>query len=172
VALIINIQDFQSADFKLPVNSLTNNDLQAVIDRVEMEVLGDLLGEELTILFLNDLQSGVPQSSIYLDLFNKFRIKATICEPIYVSKGIKNMLKNSVVFEYLKLIETQHTMVGTASGQSETSSKYSALNSSKVIESYFNATRTFNAITKFICENIHNYPLYEGVGFRDNISII
>ncbi len=172
MAQIINIQDFQSADFKLPVNSLTNNELQAVIDRVETEVLEDLLGEELAILFLNDLQNGVPQSSIYNDIFNKFRIKATICEPLYVSKGIKNMLKNYVVFEYSKLIETQHTMVGTASGQSETSSKYSALNSSKVIESYFNATRTFNAITKFICENIHNYPEYEGIGFRDNISII
>ena len=148
-----------------------NDDLEAVIDRLEVEVLQDLLGKELYDLFIADLDGGdipeAPQTQRFIDIYNAIYEDETI---IIRSEGMLAMLRIFIWFEWTKQTGMQNTPVGMIKNEFENGTNLSNVNAG--IESTYNrAIKSYRAIVDYIIINSTTYPEYGSKGIiRQYIS--
>jgi len=158
MANIIQISDFDGGRFSIAVNSFQENELQAYIDQYQKEALIDLLGLELYELLILDLDAnGVPQSQIYLDIFNDFYKE--IYGEYERSQGIKFYLKGIIYFHYVRDLYNRQTTVGVKKVKGENSD---SVNVFDIYTRYNNSIETGKVIQAYIYNNDTDYPTFKG----------
>jgi len=163
---ILNITDFNSGRYKIPLNPEQNTDLQIQIDYVENYYLKRLFGIDLYNLFIADLALpvvGEPTDPRFVKVFDSFDYQYTN-DCIYTSEGIKEMLKGLTYFYYLRDLNKIVTTVGTTIAKSANSENVSAL-WANVTSRYNESVDTFNVIQLYMNNfNSVDYPEFEGNG--------
>jgi len=139
----------------------TESDLQDYIDKYEVDYLQDLLGCELYGLFIADLVNGVPQTQIYIDIYNKFCIDDD-CGHQRVSEGMITMLEKFIFFEYVRDQKVKNTNTGNVVSQAE-ASRETMFPESRLYTIYNEGIKSYCNIQWYICENLTDYPTFEGI---------
>ncbi len=172
MARFIQVSDFHNGEFLLSTQSDTT-ELQAIIDRLEVEVLQDLMGREMYDAFIADLDTNVfpqaPQEQRFIDIYNPFYLDDT-CR--LRSEGIIKMLQMFIWFEAIKDQGQENTPVGIVTNQFENSTNRS--NSMAGIgRTYNRAVNTFNDIAHYINLESSIYPEYNCKGIiKQVISLV
>ena len=157
---IITISDLNGR-FSIPRNNYTEDKLSEQIDFFEKKYLIELLGSDLYDAFISDLSSGIPQTQIYLDIFNSFSIDED--RGILSSHGIKSMLLHFIYFEIISDFSAKLTLSGVQKNNSDNSSNITDVQSGKW-RHYNYGVESYRAIQKYICDNPDDYPEFNGVG--------
>lgn len=160
---ILNITptNFKNALIYIATNVHTEDDLQTYIDEFEVEYLQEMLGCELYELFVADLVNGVPQTQIYIDIYNKFCIDDDLCGTQRVSEGIVKMIEKFIFWEYIKDQKVKDTSSGNVVNVNE-ASRETVFSATRVFDTYNKAIKSYKAIQWFICENSSDYPKFNG----------
>ena len=108
--MITKISDYIGY-FALAKNQHTDDSLQAYIDRFEEQALRMLFQCEYDN-FIADLVDGVPQSAKWLDVYNKF-YECGYCGINYESKGLLDLIKSFVFYNYSIESNVTNTILGT-----------------------------------------------------------
>ena len=163
---VIQTSDFQEqGKFYIPFNTQlcgSEEDLQNYIDEYEENILNDLLGCELTTLFLADLVNGVPQTQIYLDIYNKICIDLD-CGQIRTD-GMKKMLMGFIFFQYMRDQSNARDLTGINQKSSENSTSVT-WRKSGLYTFHNKALKSYNGIQQYICDPDYkeNYPTFNGI---------
>lgn len=149
-------------------NEFTDPKIQLYIDRYEVRYLTDLLGSAVYDLFVLDLlptpavPTSVPQSAIYLSIFNPFADDdGNTNGNIHISEGMVDMLKFFIMFEYANDNQYNFAITG-ATKDSFSNSELAKINVTNAIDNYNLGIKTYREIQWFICDNSTDYPLYNG----------
>ncbi len=120
MGILINTSDFKNQDlyakYYIPFSSSvcgSEEKLKGYIERYEKKYLIQLLGVELSKLFIADLVDQVPIDPIYLDIYNSIEEDLTTGDSAYSSfcgcdrkiictNGMKSMILGFVFFEYMR----------------------------------------------------------------------
>jgi hypothetical protein len=160
MANILQPDDFSSGEYKVPQNCFDS--IQDYLDKYEKNYLTRILGAELYDLFIADLVSGVPQTQIYLDIFNEFRIDEDRC--IRISEGLKETLKQFCYFHIIRDLGVKKGIGGVGKYNSEVSE--TGYNGFNIVEAYNEGVDNVKAIQWYICENDADYPTFNGDYFK------
>jgi len=165
MSIILQIEDFETGWFTTPLATKQETALQEKIDDVELEYLPQLLGVELYVLFMADLDpQGVPQTQRFLDIYNSFQIQVDDCgtNEIHQSLGMKKMLKAIVYFLYQRDQYTRATDNGPKRTRSENSEGIRKVEHD-IFSRWNRAVRWWQAIQyRMETENPDDYPEYNG----------
>ena len=165
MANILIPDDFSSGEYKVPQNCFDS--IQDYLDKYEKQYLTRVLGADLYDLFIADLVSGVPQTAIYLSLFDEFRIDDDRCIRIY--EGMKEMLKQFCYYHIIRDLGVKKGIGGVGKYNSEVSDTgYKGFN---INEAYNEGVDNVGVLQWFICENDADYPTYNGDYFKYSSSI-
>lgn len=127
------------------------------------DFLIDLLGCDLYDLFIADLVNDVPQTQRFIDIFDKFCIDDTVGTGKQKrSKGIKVMLKGFTYYNIVRDSDFFNTISGNVRNDMSNSSAVSGVEMG-INERYNIAVGSYWAIQWFICDNLTDYPEYNGV---------
>ena len=160
--LNITYDDFGKGKFELHHGMYEQTKIQAYIDKYERQYLVKLLGVDLFNLFVADLVAGVPQSAIYLKIYNPFEYDNVNCY-VYISEGMIDMIKGFVYYQYLKDLTNTVAVSGNVRPMGENSENVSKLNS-MIYTRYNDSVRTYKKIQKYICDFNSDYLQYNGIG--------
>jgi len=143
---------------KYAVSQSCYDGLDTYIEKYEKDFLVRLMGAELYLLFIADLDAAtpqVPQTTRFLDLYNSFDIDESNC--IRSSEGLRQMIVQFVYFYYSRDINFEPTDSGMMRTVSEVSSilPYTGFN---LVESYNEGITNYKEIQWFICDNSDVYP--------------
>jgi len=172
--IILSTSDFQErGKFYIPFN--TNlcgsvQELQAYIDRYEKRYLLDLLGCELTELFIADLVDGIPQSAIYISLYNEIcvdlsRSISSHCNcnaERIISRGMKSMLMGFIFFEYMRDQPNAKGLTGVNKQKAENATMV-PFGTWGISEYYNESIEDYKNIHYYIYENKEFYHQYNGI---------
>lgn len=166
----VSTGDFETGEFLISNQSDTTK-LQAIIDRLEVEVLQDLLGKTLYDLFIADLDDvpfpQVPQTQRFIDIYNAFYEDEDI---IIRSEGFIKMLQMFIYFEYIRQSDKQSTPVGMVINDFENGISASAV-MANLERQYNRAIRSYRAVVDYMLLDTATYPEYDGKGIiRDYLS--
>jgi hypothetical protein len=160
---IISASSFDTGKFKLAVNRLTEADITTFINQREREYLIKLLGAELYALFIADLDDGVPTTAKYVTIFNAGQWDFDVNNPT-ISNGMLQMLQGIVYYHYVKDNNAYHTITGLVSNNNENSNPEIMEKGAQIItQKYADAMATYDAIQRYIKENLSVYPQFNGV---------
>ena len=173
---LLTTSDFNSGYHKLSINKY--GDLAEYITKFEDRYMCRMLGEELYSLYLADLDPAcVPQSSRFLEIFNSFCKEVNnlgwccyhnyptrdCCTELLESEGIKEMQKGFVYWEYIINQPNQQSPVGPVKKLGANSEALDNTENAHLARSRWNrAVETFDAIQKYICNNLDVYPEFKG----------
>jgi hypothetical protein len=155
---IIQLTDFESGEYTIPQDCYS--DIQPYLDKYEKKYLIELLGCELYDLFIADLVGGVPQTQIYIDIYNE------ICEDegssIVRSEGMKTMLIELVYFYIVRDLAVKKSSSGVGFNVNEVTEgpTYSGFN---IVESFNEGVKNYNVIQWYMSDNHNDYPTRNGV---------
>lgn len=158
---ILTVDDFSNGKYYIPTNPQQETDLVEYIDRYEKTYLVRLFGVELYNLFITDLAGGVPTSPRFIFIFEPFIDQTD--NYLTESKGIKEMLKGLLYFEYLRDRVSTVTTDGIQLTKSENADIMNGINHS-LVSRYNEAIITFKVIQNYMhTVNDADYPEFEGV---------
>lgn len=163
MANILALTDFEVGEYTIPDDCNTDAKFQTYLDKYEKKYLIELLGCDLYDLFIADLVSGVPQTQIYLDIFNE------ICEDnnntIQRSEGIKTMLIELVYFYLVRDLGVKKSTSGVGLNINEMTKgpTYSGFN---IVEAFNEGVKNYNVIQWYVRDNDTDYPEYNGQGLN------
>lgn len=133
------------------------DELDVYITRYEKHYLTLLLGADLYTTFIGDLNAAtpqVPQSAIYLAIYNPFDIDDSSC--VRTSEGMRLMLIQLIYFHFVRDQVYNNSPIGMVKGTSSTSGQPTYQDN--LVESYNRGVRNFHEIQWYICENDADYP--------------
>lgn len=162
MGIIITNADF-IGEYKVAQDSYTTSDIDAVIASNEKKLLVDLLGLELFDLFEADLVDRVPQTAIYLTIYNELFYTSQSCE--FHSKGMKAYLLGQLYLLYLRNNGIKNTTGGAVKQQYETSEQLDGQGYLPVIK-YNDSIDAGNIIQHYIRINDTDYPTFNGQGLQ------
>jgi hypothetical protein len=159
---ILNItpEDFESAPICIATNKHTEDGLQEYIDKFEVDYLQDLLGCELYDLFVADLLNGVPQTQIYIDIYEPF-CKDDNCGR-WRSEGIVKMVEKFIFWKYTRDQKVKNTNTGNIVNSNEVS-REAEFSESRIYTVYNEGICSYDAIQWYICDNLTDYPTFKGI---------
>ena len=150
-------------------NEFTDPKIQLYIDRFEPIYLTDLLGCDLYDLFVADLSptpaepTSVPQDAIYLSIFDAFTDDDGNTNGLqHRSEGMVEMLKFFVMFHYARDNQFDFAMTG-ATKNTFSNAEIADINGTNAIDNYNKGVETYQEIQWYICENLTDYPTYNGM---------
>lgn len=158
MGVLIVASDF-TYSFAVP-NSISN-DLEQFITDNEETILIDLMGADFYATFKADLVTKIPATAKYLTIYNSFA--KDFQNTIVKSKGMKEMLKGFLFFDFMRQIKYKNTTQGQVVNSSDTSTNvvYGSL------YKYLNdATDTYQSIQdyiQFIQPTDYVIPAFNGV---------
>jgi len=152
--------DYQNGTICIAVNSLIEPELQSYIDTFEKIYLQDLLGCNLYDLFIDDLDSNVPQTPRFSTIFNELCFE-TYCGIELKSLGIKEMLKRFIYWEWERKNRVKNTITGNRVNENEVS-REASFASSDIYQVYNEGIDTYKAIQSYICKNESDYSDFKG----------
>ena len=149
--------------YNIALTLQAETELDAMIEDVEKNTLQELLGCELYTLFIADLTVDtpqVPQTQIYIDIFDAFCFDHVLCGP-QTSKGMKDLLMAYTYFEWHRYNLNKSTSTGMVRGDSENSNSVLA-ESFGTYDKYNRAVYSYRSIQQYIYDNSTLYPTFEG----------
>lgn len=158
----VKATDFLTGELKIQQG--TNSSLQETVDKVEKDILQDLLGCALYSLFIGDWDVSNPNANEFSedrfkDIFNEF------CEDsdcgILKSIGIKTMLMHFIYFEFVRKMPFENALAGTRATVQETSERVTP-NQIGLFNYYNTGVENYQSIQRFICDNSSDYPEFKG----------
>ena len=157
MSLFVQASDFSVGELKLARGQFSEPDLQNTIDRLEPSILKDLLGCDLYDLFTTDWDPVTKTFSTarFTDLYNAF-CEDDNCGQVR-SKGMKEMLKYFVWYEYISEQAFQNRVTGERKQDAENSTR-AKFDEFAPFTKYNEAIDTYWAIQWFMCENSSTYP--------------
>ena len=162
---ILQASDFtEDPIYNIALTVQAECELDAMIADVEEDTLQDLLGCDLYTLFIADLTANTPQTpqtQIYIDIFEPFCFDHVLCGP-QKSKGMIDMLKGFVYFEWHRYNQNKSTSSGVVRADSENSNSVSG-EAFGTYNKYNRAIETYRSIQQYIYDNSTSYPEFEGV---------
>ena len=165
---ILQISDFQSGRYKIPVKTLQDEGLQEKIDFVENTYLPRLFGVELYDLFIADLAGtpSIPMSARFLQVFDPFNDQTDDC--LTQSEGMKVMLEGFVYYLYVRDRVTRVTTEGVKLTTGENSDNITAIGHD-ITSRYNEAILNYQTIQNYMLDvDPDTYPEFEGVHERFN----
>jgi hypothetical protein len=154
---IIQLSDFVG-EYELPTSKYM--DKQPYLDRYEKEYLIYLLGAELYKLFIADLDAnGEPQTPIYQNIYNPFEEDDHHC--VRYSEGMKLAIVQVVYFYLVRDLPVNKTNTGVMFNDNETA-KGPYYNGFNIVEAYNQGIKNLREIQWYICENMTDYPDFNG----------
>jgi hypothetical protein len=165
---ILQITDFASGVYKIPVKTTLDASLLAMIDKVESEYLVKLMGVELYDLFVADLAGtpSVPVSARFLQIFNAFNDQTDDC--LTQSDGMIEMLKGLVYYLYVRDNVTRLTTTGVKVTTGENSDNVTAIGHD-ITTRYNNAIENYKVIQNYmLIVDPDTYPEFAGVAQQYN----
>ena len=161
---ILQASDFtDNPIYNIALTMQAECEIDAMIDDVEKNTLQDLLGCDLYTLFIADLTvptPQVPQTQIYIDIFEPFCFDHELCGP-QNSKGMKDLLMGFVYFEWHRYNQNKSTSTGVVRGDSENSNLATA-EAFGIYNKYNRAVETYRSIQQYIYDNSTVYPDFAG----------
>jgi len=150
--------------FAISQNKYDVVDLRSYIDTYEKYYLIDLLGKELYDLFIADLDpiTGLPVTPRFIDIYNEIYLDENRCNEVSISRGIPELLKDFVYFEYTREQQIKNTITGNVKSNNENSVKANN-SSSRMMKLYNKGVDSFNVIAEYIVDNSATYPEYKGI---------
>lgn len=143
------------------------SDLDTFITDQEEKYLIEMLGAEFYTVFKADLTNKVPVTQKFLDIFNPF--KEDYNDTVVISKGMKEMLKGFIYFDYMRNEQYKATTQGTVVNSADTSKNVSPAN---LFNYYNDSVVTYCAIQKYINRiNPDDYTDLNFNGVHKRISI-
>ena len=187
--MIIATTDFKGR-YAIGQDQFTREQLENFIDENEKKYLRQLLGVELTKLFLADLSNGVPQSQRFIDIFNPFAediesgkvffntfsvsFEFFFCcdnnRKYIESEGLKQYLVAMIYFEYVRTFVANpaiQSMVSRDESNSDTAD-YNGLWNHNL---YNNGIETGKAIQWKCSDKSTDYPEFKGSWLNFNTPI-
>ena len=164
MGIIINKSDFIGEYALVKSNS---DDINLFIEKYEKEILSQLMGSDLLVLFQANLVAQIPITQIYLDIYNAFvkKVNGYTVE----STGLKDMCLAYVYFYYLRKLKVKASMNGAVVNETENATQS---NPTFLIPIYNRAIRTFKNIQYFIgADQADSYPAFVTV-YKDYTSIL
>ena len=160
-AQVITLNDFDSGRMKIPRTPWQAIDLHSYIDEQEEETLIRLLGLDLYVLFLADLDpQGVPQTARFLDIYNSF-VLSDDCNNCR-SRGMVHLLKGITFFHIQRDQPVKATTTGPKRKKGENSENMD-MSSFDIFTRYNNSVDDYFCIRQKICNEIDLYPEFKGV---------
>lgn len=156
-AILIRTTDFTTGQTKIAQGNYT--DLGSYLNRYEQDYLVNLLGVDLYALFAAQVTSYTVAAGIYKDLYDPFKVDEG--NLIIESKGMLEMLKGFMYFEYMRKSQIKNTAFGAVKQVSEVS-RESAYTEFNIYAAYNESINTYNAIQWYIKNNDTVYPSYNG----------
>jgi len=153
--------NFENALICIATNKDTENGLQQYIDNYEEVYLTKMLGCDLYKLFIADLVNGVPQTQIYIDIYEKFCYDEDGCGTQIKSEGMVKMLEKFIFFEYTRNQKVKNTNTGNIVNMNEVSREANYTETS-IFQNYNEAIESNDAIQWFICDNEASYQTFNG----------
>lgn len=135
-----------------------NDKIDVFIEEYEEQILVDLLGQDLFDLFQNDLVAKVPQTDIYLAIYNKFTEYDN--NFAYTSTGMKKLVLSLIYFEMSRDNSQKNTQVGTVKNVTEVSE---SLSPTYLFKIYNEGIKNYKAIQRYILDNLSDYPDFKGI---------
>lgn len=154
--ITIRSTDF-TGRYTIAQNSFT--DIDKFIDLYEEQYLQDLLGVTLYNLFKADVSTYVPQTPIYLAIFNKFAEDKD--RQINRSAGMKNMLLGFIYWHFQRQDMVKQTTTGPVQGSPEVSTAI-PIEYTQLYSIYNESIDIYRAIQCYIKERESDYPDYNG----------
>lgn len=163
-----------TSDFKgywnVSENKFGTEDFELYIQMYQVEILKDLLGCSLYDLFVADLLEvdgrDIPQSAIYLDIYNEIcneNLTSLCCSCTkHKSYGMVDMLKSMIRFYWLRDMKYKQTISGTSVMDSENSIVIKSLHYN-LTNNINRGTESYRSIQCYIEDNKTNYETYEGI---------
>ena len=166
---ILQVTDFQSGRYKIPVKTVQDSGFTSIIDKVENTYLPRLFGVELYDLFIADLSVGTPQvpsDPRFLKVFNAFNDQTDDC--LTQSEGMKVMLEGLVYYLYIRDRVTRVTVDGVKVTTGENSDNVTAIGHD-ITSRYNEAILNYQTIQNYMLNvDPDTYPEFEGVHERFN----
>ena len=160
--LNITPSNFESGLTHISVSVHQEAELQIFIDEFEKDYLVDMLGCELYDLFIADLNNGIPQTPIYLSIYNEFCIDKGVCRNQWKSEGMVKMLEKFIFWEYTRDQKVRNTPSGNVANEVE-ASRETNFPASRIYTNYNKGIDSYCAIQWFICDNLSDYPTFNGL---------
>jgi len=147
-------------------------DLSSQIERTEKVWLAKLLGAELSKLFIADIQlDHEPDETRFVTIFDEF--VEDYGSEVVQSSGIKEMLKGLIYYEYVPKTNVMHTQTGLVSSLNENSTPQTEARGAQfIMNHYYKAIKTYNAIQWYIEQHKSDYPEYNGIPVEPQGMII
>ena len=152
-----------TGEYKVQKDS--KQDLEAYITKYEKIYLVQLLGAELFDLFIADLDNAtpqVPQSAIFLSIYNAFQTDDDGF--VRVSEGMRVMLKQFIYFHFVRDSNHKKTESGVVINRVEVSEN-TPYNGYNLVEAFNEGVTNAWSIQFFIDDNIKDYP-------KENMQLI
>ena len=172
----------KQSDFKGPLKISKNDlsDIQDYLDVFENEYLTDLLGCDLFDQFIADLDINlVPQTARFISIYNAFCIDLDFScninrhyNPEFIdcicltdrnkSRGIFEMLKGFMFFEFVRDSDKGHSSIGTTKAK-PSASRLVKPSATGIIRAYNHSLKDYWNIQYFISQDEDLYPEYNGI---------
>lgn len=142
--------------------------LESYISDYEFKFLCRLLGDELAILFVDDLVNMIPQSDRFLAIYNEFcKIIEDSCtceKEIQDSFGMKSMMLGLIYYVFVSDQPYVNTITGTVSNDNSNSE---VLNTTDLLQSvnkrWNRSAQSYEAIQTIILDDEDLYPEFNGI---------
>jgi len=154
MALVLNT-DFVG---EYAVSQSCYDSLGTYITKYEKDFLVSLLGAELYLLFIADLDMAIPQApqtARFINLYNSFDIDTNGC--VKSSEGLRKAIVQYIYFHYIRDANFSPTNSGVMRTVSEVSSvlPYNGFN---LIQSYNQSIANYHSVQWYIVDNLPTYP--------------
>lgn len=163
MGILIDTTDFVG-QYQIASNNFTKPQLEAYITQNEKRLLDELLGCDLETAFQADLVNKIPQTQIYIDIYNPICVDDTICNEIIESFGMVDMLVGFIYFLFVRDQNFVNTTGGTKRIKGTNSDNPAAMAGAMNDDERQNrAIQSHKAIQRFIELNKTDYPTFNGV---------
>jgi len=151
MGIFVNISDFDSGRYKINLSPSDENDLNEMINNNEKSYIFDLFGVTLgNEIFTNPTTARLELTSPFIEKIEDKKVE---------SKGLKEILKGLIYFEYVRYAYTKQTPSGIGQPLTEGMSQENYMRHDLTTR-YNSAVDSWLAI-QWKCKN-QNYPTYDG----------
>ena len=163
MGILITRADFVG-DYSLVKSN--SDDIDLFIEKYEKQILSQLLGSALLVLFQADLTGKIPQTQIYKDLYDPFVKEINGCNYEFI--GMKEMCLAYVFFYYNRKNRIKASMNGSVENVSENATQ---VHPTFLLGYYNRSVRAYKMVQYLCVSSPEVYPTFAGIA-KDYTSIL
>ena len=173
--ILLETTDFDAGEYAIAQTNETTALLQTYIDKYEAPYIKRILGDELGLLFIEDIQGEDSDSEAVAARMIAIRDAFFIQEDsgcVHESEGMKEVLKAIVFYFFVSKTQVKHSQSGVITNAAEVSNIAQPENATRFAETKFNGALSSIEAIQWYCgtEESATYPEYEGTYIRPRYS--